>query len=142
MGVVHLLVPADGIHIGEQPLADIELVALQGETLPLGQRVNYLSGGSHIGNVEGDRALHTVEVVVKTRILIHKQGGGHPTQIQGITQIHLKITLDEFNGPLHFVDGEGRMIPLGDRDFAHLEDTSFFIKHTPYYTGKAGLPQE
>ena len=66
VGVVHLFVPADGVHIGKQALAYIELVFLQRKTLPLGQRVNYLRIGAHIGDVKGYGALHAIEVIVQT----------------------------------------------------------------------------
>ena len=40
MEVVQLLIPADGIHVGVQALAYRKLIAVQGQTLPLSQRVD------------------------------------------------------------------------------------------------------
>ena len=81
MGVIHFLIAADGVHVGEQALAHIELIFLQRQTLPLSKGVDYLGVRTNIGDVEGDGALDTVEVIVQTRILINEQGGGNPTQI-------------------------------------------------------------
>ena len=81
VGVIHFLITADGIHVGEQAFAHIELVFLQRQALPLSQGVDYLGVRTNIGDVEGDGALDTVEVIVQTRILINEQGGGNPTQI-------------------------------------------------------------
>ena len=117
--IVHLLVAADGVHIGEQALAGLEVVALQRQTLPLGQRVYHLAGGTHVGNVERNGALHAVEVIVQTGTLLHEQGSGDPAQIQRLPQIHLKIALDELNGPLHLVGGQRRLVAGRDRQFAH-----------------------
>ena len=119
MEVVHLLIAADGVHVGEQTLAGLEAVALQRQTLPLGQRVYHLPGGAHIGDVEGDRALHAVEVVVQAGILLHEQGSGDTAQIQRLPQIHLKIAFDELDGALHLVGGQRRLVSGGDRQFAH-----------------------
>ena len=64
VGVIHFLIAADGIHVGEQALAHIELVFLQRQALPLSQRMDYLGVRTNIGDVEGDGALDTVEVIV------------------------------------------------------------------------------
>ena len=50
--VVDLLVTADRVHIGEEPLADIELIALERQTLPLGKALHDLRVVADIGNVE------------------------------------------------------------------------------------------
>ena len=86
--------------------------------------MDHLGIDAHVGDVELDRPLISVEVVVEAGILFHKQRGGNPPQIEGMTEIHLEIALDELNGPLHFVDGEGRMIALGEKYLTH-RNTSF-----------------
>ena len=58
--VVDLFVTSDGVHIGEEALADVELVALEGKTLPLGQRLHDLGVGADIGDIEGNRTLDAV----------------------------------------------------------------------------------
>ena len=120
MGVVHLFVAADGIHIREQALAHIELIFLQRQTLPLGQGMYHLGRGAHIGNIERDGALHTIEVIVQTRIFIDEQRGGHSAQIQCLTEVDLKIALDELDGALHFIHGQRCFVPFGNNDFAHV----------------------
>ena len=117
--VVDLFVAADGVHVGEQALADLEVVALERKTLPLGQRMNDLGIGADVGNVKGDGPLDAVEVVVQTRIFIHEQRSRNPAEIEGIAQIDLKIALDEFDGALHFIDRQRGVVVLRDIDFAH-----------------------
>ena len=124
--VIHHLIPPDGVHVGEEALAGVELIALQSQPLPLGQRVDHLPGGVYVGDIEGDRALHAVEVVIQPRIFFHKQWGGDPPQIQGIAEIHLKIALDKLNGPLHFIDRQRGFVALWDTDLAHCVSTSLF----------------
>ena len=58
--VVDLFVAPDGVHIGEEALADVELVALEGKALPLGQRLHDLGVGADVGDIEGDGALDAV----------------------------------------------------------------------------------
>ena len=88
--------------------------------------MDHLPGGVYVGDIEGDRALHAVEVVIQPRIFFHKQWGGDPPQIQGIAEIHLKIALDKLNGPLHFIDRQRGFVALRDTDLAHCVSTSLF----------------
>ena len=60
MEVVDLLVAADGVHIGKQALADVELIALQRQPLPLRKRMDDLRLGVYVGNVKTDRPLVAV----------------------------------------------------------------------------------
>ena len=125
MEVIHFLVAANGVHIGEETLADIELVTLERKTLPLGKRVHDLCVDANVGNIKGNGTLDTVEVVVQTGVFIHEQRSGNPAKIEGIAQIHLEIALDEFNGALHFINRQRGVVVLRDHDVAH---TGF----TPY----------
>ena len=117
--VVHLLVAADGVHIGEQTLAGLEVVALQRQTLPLGQGMHHLALCAHIRDIEGHRALHAIEVIVQTRILLHEQGSRNAPQIERLPQIHLEIALDELDCALHLIGRQRRFVPSRDRHFAH-----------------------
>ena len=126
MEVVEDLIAADGVHIGIEAGAHMEVVALQGVALPLGQGVHHLAVGADVGHVEGDGTLIAVEVVVEAGGLLHKQRGGNPPQIQGITEIFLKILLDKFDCALGLVDRQGRMISRGNHDFGHAR-SSFFM---------------
>ena len=119
MEVVYLLVAADGVHIGEQALAHVELIALQRQTLPLGQGVYHLTVSAHIGDIKGNRALHAVQVIIQTGILTDKQGSGDPAQIQRLPQIDLKVTLDELDGALHLIDGQRRLVTGGNENLTH-----------------------
>ena len=46
------------------------------------QRVDHLPGGVYIGDIEGDRALHAVEVVIQTRCTRHRAGGPLSGQVE------------------------------------------------------------
>ena len=81
--------------------------------------MNHLCIGVHVGDIETNRALHAIEVIVQTRILINEQGSGYTAQVQRITQIHLEITLDEFDSSLHFIHRKRRLVAFGNVDFAH-----------------------
>ena len=123
MEVVHLFVAADGVHIGEQALADIELVALERQTLPLGEALHDLRVVVDVGDIEADGALHAVEVIVQTGIFFHEEGSGNAAQIERVAQVDLKITLDEFNGALHLVNVQRRVIVGGNVGLAHCRFT-------------------
>ena len=60
-----VLVTADGIHVGIQALARPEVVALESHALPLGKALHNLGSRVGVQDIEGDRALITVEVVVQ-----------------------------------------------------------------------------
>jgi len=81
--------------------------------------VDHLTGGAHIGDIKGNRALHAVKVVVQTGILLHEQGSGDTAQIQRLPQVHLKIALDELDRALHLIGGQRRFVAGRDRQFAH-----------------------
>ena len=119
MEVVHFLVTADGVHIGEQTLAHVEFIALQRQTFPLGQRMHHLTVGGHIGDIEGNRAFHAVQVIIQTGVLADKQGSGNAAQIQRLPQIDLKVTLDELDGALHLVDRQRRFVTGGNEYLTH-----------------------
>ena len=93
MEIIQLLIPADGVHVGVQPLAHGELVAVQGHALPLGQGVDHLGVPARVGHVEGHGPLHAVQIVVQAGGRLHKQGGGHPAQVERTAQIVLKQAL-------------------------------------------------
>ena len=113
--VVQAFVPADGVHVGIEPVAGVEAVALEGQALPLGQGVDHLPLRARDGgDVEAHRPLHAVEVVIQSRVLIHKQRRGHTAQIQRELQVLLKAAFDELNGPLHVVAVERRPVAAGD----------------------------
>ena len=117
--IVQLLVPADGVHVGVQPLAHRELIAVQGHALPLGQGVDHLGLPPGEGDVEGDRALHSVQVVVEAAGRLHKQGGGHPAQAQGPPEGVGEQPLEQADGLLGVVQIQTGGVPLGDDGLFH-----------------------
>ena len=138
MEVVHDLIPADGVHISIETRAQLELIALEGQPLPLGQRVDYLTIGSHVRDVKCDRALHTVQVIIEAGGAIYKQRGGDPVQIQPHRQVMLKVGVNQLNSALELIVGQGHLIAGGNGQFAHVhtvlyvrfwwsQPSSFFI---------------
>ena len=91
--VVHLLVAADGVHIGIEPLAGGEAVGTEGEALPFGERVDDLGGFMGLGDVEADGALDAVEVVVKAGVRVDEQGSGHAAQTERVCEIFFEAAL-------------------------------------------------
>ena len=116
---VQLLVPPDGVHIGIQALARVELIALEGQALPLGQGVNHHGGIPHAVNVKGDGALHPVQIVVQSGGLGHEQGGGHPVEPQRAGQLVFKQALEQADGLLGLVNRQQGGIPLRQLNFFH-----------------------
>ena len=79
----------------------------------------HLTVGAHVGDVEGDGALHTVQVIIQAGVLPDEQGSGDPAQIQRLSQIDLEVTLDELNGALHLIDGQRRLVTGGNENLTH-----------------------
>ena len=59
------------------------------------------------------------DVIVETAVGGDEEGGGDPLEIQGRPQILLETLFDEFNGTLHFIDGQRGFVALRDIGFAH-----------------------
>ena len=134
--IVDLLVAPDGVHVGEQTLADIELVALQRQPLPLGQRMHDLRLGMDVRDIKTDRPLIAVQIVVQAGGLLHEQGSRDAAQIERVRQIRLEIAFDKFDGALQLIHGQRRTVALRDEDLAH-GDASLSMeiqKFTQYYT--------
>ena len=68
MQIIQILIPADGIHIGINAAAGAKAVALERQTFPFGETVHHLHITVHFQHVKLNRALHTVEIVVESRL--------------------------------------------------------------------------
>ena len=118
--IVELLIGANGVHVGVDAVARLHLVFSQRQALPFGQRVNHLSAGlTHVLDGEGNGALHTVEIVVDTQTLQHKEGGGNTAQTQLRGEILLKEFLDLLNAQLGLACAQKGLVNLGLYHFAH-----------------------
>ena len=137
--VVHLLIPADGIHIGVEAGAGLELIALESETLPLGQRVHHLTFGAHVGDVEGDGTLYTVEVIIQAGLAVYEEGSGDPMQIEPYGEAVLKLAVDQFNGPLQLVVGQGHPVSRRDHNFTHSQTVLFRLGFYKNQAATAGV---
>ena len=119
--VQHRLVAPDGVHVGVESLALVEVILAQRPALPLGKRLHDLTlGAADGGDIKGDRAFNAVEIVVETGIGAHEQRRGYALEIQRRTQILLKAPLDEFDGSLRLIDVQPGRVPLGNDAAAHV----------------------
>ena len=117
--IIHLLIPADGVHVGYKAVAHPEAVLMQGQPLPLGQAVNHLGAGAGGGHVEADRALHAVQVVVQAGGRVHEQGRGDPLQMQCGAELHLEDLLDQADGLLGVVKAQAGRVAAGQHGLVH-----------------------
>ncbi len=117
MEIIQLLVPADGVHIGVKAGPGGKAVGGKGHPLPLGQGLDNLDlGAADVQNIELDRALHPVEVVVKSCLGTHEKGGGNPGEVHGVGQLGFKEILSGFNGHLGLQKIQLRKVLFGDDD--------------------------
>ncbi len=113
-------VAADGVHVGIQTVARIEVVALERPALPFGQRMHHFKLTSvRSGHVEGNGTLHAVEVIVQAGIRADKQRSGHALEIECRAQILLEALFDKHDGSLHLIYGEPGAIARGDNGCVH-----------------------
>ena len=113
--VVHLLVAADGVHVGEEALAGVELVALQRQPLPLGQRMHHLRRWRvrpGISKVTGRST--PFRLSFRPEFSSTNRGAETRRRFSAFAQIRLEIALDKLDGALHFIDGQRRTVALRD----------------------------
>ena len=90
-------------------------VFLQSHTLPLGQRVYDLRlGVALLLDAEGDRALHTVQVIVEAGGRIDEQRCGHAQQMQLFRQQYLKKIFHSLDADLRIVQIQRRLVIFGN----------------------------
>ena len=112
--IQHILVTADGVHIGVEPFAGIKAVIMQGHALPLGKRLHDLCVSADVRNIEVHRALVAVQVVIQTGGFLHKQRRRNAEQIQICGQLILKQAFEQADGLLCVIDAEQTAIVFGD----------------------------
>ena len=117
--VVQVLVAADGVHVAVQALAHAEVVVLQGLALPLCQRLHHLCLNAAVLDVEGDLALHAVQIVVQAGGSLQKQRCRHTVQVQGGAQRVGEQALHGANGALGIVQVQRGLIVLRNDGLAH-----------------------
>ena len=100
----------------------MEIVAVQGHALPLGQRVHDLRAlTADGGNVERHRALHAVEIVVQAAGRLNKQRGSDALEMQRKAQLLLKQVLDQADGLLRVVQPETGAVPFRNPNMVHVD---------------------
>ena len=117
--VVQFFVPADGVHVGINALARMEVVAVQRHALPFRQRLHHLRVHACGGDIKADGTLHAVQVVVQAGGGLHEQRRRHPLQVQRLRQMVLKSPLDQADSGLRFIKAQFRLITGRDKGFAH-----------------------
>ena len=100
MQVVDDLIAADGVHIRIDAFVHFKAIALQRHALPFGQRMNDLHIAFDIPDIESDRTLHAVEVIVEPAVLADEQRRRYTHQVQMIRQPAFKQILHIFDGNL------------------------------------------
>ena len=112
-----VLVAAHGVHVGDDALAGIEAVALEREALPLGEGLHDLGAVGRAQDIEADRALIAVEVVVQARGLVDEERRGDALEVQQRAEPVLKQPFEQADGLLRVVNGQIADVAFRDRVF-------------------------
>ena len=119
MDVIQRFVPADGVHIGVEALIGAKAVAVQRQPLPFGQRMDHLRIPADIGDVKGDGALHTVQIIVQAGGRFHKKRRRDTTEVQIAAEGILEHTLDKADGLLGIVERKAAAVACRDEHLTH-----------------------
>ena len=128
--VVELLVAADRIHIRHKAVADEKAVVVQRQPLPLRQRVHDLRVQRGGGDVERDRALDAVQVVVQAGRRVDKQRRGHALQVQCGADFDEENIFDQADRLLRLIKAEARRITFRNGNPVH-NNHPFFARYAP-----------
>ena len=112
--IEHVLVTADCVHIGIETLSGVEIIAIEGHALPFGKRLNDLRLPAGLQNIERDRTLIAVEVIIQAAGLLQKQRRRDAKQIQIRGELILKQALEQADGLLRVINAEQALIALGN----------------------------
>ena len=112
--IEHILVAADGVHVGIEALSGVEIIAVERHALPLGERLDDLRLLAGLRNIEQDRALIAVEIIVQAAGLLQKQRRRNAEQIQLRGELILKQTFEQANGLLRVINAEQTLVALGN----------------------------
>ena len=120
MQVAQLLVCANSVHVGINAVAGLHIVFGEGETLPLGQRVDHFGPGiAQILDGEIHSALFAAEVVVDAQTAQHKQRSRDATEAKRGGKVIGKELFDDFNALLGGVHVEQRTIVTKGNEITH-----------------------
>ena len=118
--VVKLFVGTNGVHVGIDAIAGLDIIVGKGESLPFGEGVNHLRflvAQAFDGECYG--ALYTVEVVVDAKTLEYEQGCGDATQTQLCGEVGLKEVLDELYTLLGLLQVEKGLVVFWFDELTH-----------------------
>ena len=102
MQVVHIVVPADGVHVGIDAGPGLIAIVPERVALPFGKALNDLALPFHVLHRKGDFSLHTVQVIVETAGLRHHERRGHAVEVQRFAEFELERIFDRFDRVLRF----------------------------------------
>ena len=112
--VEHVLIAADGVHVGIEALSGVEIIAIEGHALPLGERLDDLRLPAGLQDVERHRALIAVEVIVQAAGLFQKQRRRDAKQVQICGELILEQALEQADGLLRVINAEQALVALGN----------------------------
>ena len=111
MKIVQILIGADGVHVGIDPLAGLEFEVCEPHALPLGQGVHNLrSRVFQRLHREAHRPLDAGEIIVDPGAGLHKERCRHPHQVELKRDIRLEEGLDLPDRKLSFTKIQDRLI--------------------------------
>ena len=88
-------------------------------------------GITQILDGEGNRSLHTVQVVVDTQSLEHEERCGYTAQSKLRTEVLLEEFLNQFNALLGLSHIKHRLIVDGLHNLTHCRSNLYFLSKLP-----------
>ena len=111
--IIELLIATNRVHVGIETLARLEAVLLQCHSLPLRQRMHDLDRLIRPPwNIEADRTLITVQIIIETRALRHEKRRRDTAEIHLPTELLLKCISDILDCLLCLTHRKTRIIIL------------------------------
>lgn len=121
MYVVEFLIRTDGIHVGIDAIPLLNMIVSEYHTFPLGEGVyDFRLTVTEVFYREGDRSLHAIEVVVKSRALKYEEGGGDSAETQLGAEILLEEVFDVVDAHFGLTEIEQGFIAFRDEEIGHL----------------------
>ena len=99
---------------------------MQGIALPFGKAVNNLGLLIQAGNIERNRALYTVQVIIQTAALYNKEGSRDALEMQCHAKLFLKDRFDQADGLLGVIQPQQTLVPFRNDNAAHSRISFFF----------------
>ena len=119
MRVVHIVVPADGVHIRIDPFPLVKSVTIQRHPFPFRQRLHDLHRGIlDVEKIKSNAPFHTVQSIVQSALRIYEQRRADALQIHFFRKSPFERIFDPFDRFFHLPDFVDRTISFSD--FQHV----------------------